>query len=215
MEKEKVVIVAERVKSVAIGFIGICFVSLGTSYFEEQLTYRVPRILLPVFNLFGNVGLAIGLIMLGGALLVYSYLKWKKYNGNKKIYFIVALLVLILAIVLALTVAVFKDSDERISTEQRQENLLNAIKNADKPTSKNAALEKHLAEFDVLYTEYQEKVQANDDAAIQDCEQKYIDWTIKVKPIMDQLSNDEKVQLATYLAKLSHEWSDTRQSLNE
>jgi hypothetical protein len=210
MEKEKVVIIAERVKAFAIGFIGICFFSLGTTYFEEQASYRVPRILLPVLDLFGNVGLAIGLIILGGAFIFYGYTKWKKFSENGKTYIIAALPVLILAIVLSLTFDLFKDRDERISNEERRENLINEIKDMNKPHFKNKEVEKHLAEFDIIHKEFQKKIQAKDESGIQDCEQKYMDWSGKLTPLMEQLSTDEKVQLAAYNAKLAFKWQETR-----
>jgi hypothetical protein len=213
MEKEKVAIIAERVRAFAIGFIGICFFALGTSYFEEQAVYRVPRILLPVFNLFGNVGLAIGLLILGCALIFYGYVKWKKFNENKKIYFIAALPVLILAIVLAFTGDIFKDRDEGMSNEQRREKQINEIKNMAKPNFKNAEIEKHFAEFDGIYKEFQEKIQAKDEQGIHKCEQKYMDWSSDF-PAMDKLSTDEKVQTASYNAKLAIKWGEALQSID-
>ena len=54
MEKGQIVNGAEKVKAFAIGFIGVCFISMGASYFEEQAAYRVPHILLPVFHILGN-----------------------------------------------------------------------------------------------------------------------------------------------------------------
>jgi hypothetical protein len=209
MEKEKVVVMAERVKAFAIGFIGICFFSLGTSYFEEQSIYRVPRILLPVFNLCGNVGLAIGLIILGGALIFYGYTKWKKFSENGKTYFIAALPVLILVIVLSHTADFFKDRNEDFSNEERRKNLINKIKDIDKPNFKNKEVEKHFAEFDSIHKEFQEKVQAKDESGIHDCEQKYMDWVSRLAPLMEQLSNDEKVQIAAYNAKLAFKWQET------
>jgi hypothetical protein len=212
MEKEKVVIIAERVKAFAIGFIGICFFSLGTSYFEEQSIYRVPRILLPVFNLCGNVGLAIGLIILGGGLIFYGYTKWKKFSENGKTYFIAALPVLVLAIVLSLTADFFKDRNEGLSNEERRENLINEIKDMGKPNFKNKEVAKYFAGFDSIHKEFQEKIQAKDESGIQDCEQKYMDWSSELAPLMEQLSTDEKVQIASYNAKLAFKWQETRES---
>jgi hypothetical protein len=214
MEREKIVVVAEGVKAFAIGFIGICFFALGTTYFEEQASYRVPRILYPVFDLFGNIGLAIGLIILGGALIFYGYAKWKKFNENKKIYIIAALPVLILALVLAFTVDLFKDRDEGMTNEQRREKQMDEIKNMAKPDFKNAEIEKHFVEFDVIFAEFQEKIQAKDAQGMHDCEQKYMDWSSDYT-MMEKLSTDEKVQVAAYNAQLAMKWNDARHSLDE
>jgi len=214
MEKGKIVIVAEGVKAFAIGFIGICFVALGATYFTEQASYHVPRILLPVFNIFGNVGLATGLIILGGALIFYGFVKWQKFHENKKIYFIAAFPVLILAIVLAFNVDIFKDGDNGMTNEQRREKQINEIKNMEKPDFKNVEIEKHFAEFDVIFKEFQEKIQAKDEQGIHKCEEKYTDWINSRTPLMEKLSTDEKVKIAPYNAKLAMKWGEARQSID-
>lgn len=59
MDQQKVVTVAHRVRALAIAFVGCGFLSYGTSYFNERLVYEVPRILVPVYDLLGKVGLAV------------------------------------------------------------------------------------------------------------------------------------------------------------
>lgn len=93
--ENKIQIIGERIKAFAIGLIGSLFFSLGFSYFSEQSHYRVPRVLLPVYEYLGNVGLAIGLIVLGGGLMFWAYKKFKD-NAGKPVVMIVALVVFLI-----------------------------------------------------------------------------------------------------------------------
>ena len=118
MEKEQIVIIAEKIKAFAIGLIGICFTSMGATYFEEQAIYRVPRILLPIFDMLGNVGLAIVMIILGLGMIVYGFLKWKKFSQRPMLYLIIATIALVLSLYLSFAVGTFKDSSERTTEKQ-------------------------------------------------------------------------------------------------
>ena len=101
MDKQKTVSIARKVESLAIGYIGVFFFSWGTSYFQEQLYYQVPRILIPVFDIFGNVGLAIGMLILGGGLIYYGFTKWKIAAEKKNLYWILAVIGLAIGVALA------------------------------------------------------------------------------------------------------------------
>lgn len=80
--KEATLISTEKIKSFAIAIIGAGIFSTGTTYFAEQSSYRVPRILFPIFEYFGNIGLAVGMIIMGVLLLYYSYRKFTKHKGK-------------------------------------------------------------------------------------------------------------------------------------
>ncbi|MDR3218692.1 MAG: hypothetical protein LBU22_06885 [Dysgonamonadaceae bacterium] len=80
METSKVASLAKRVEALAAGFIGVCFFSIGTSYFQERFIYRIPRILSPVFDLFGNVGAALGMLIIGIGFLVWAFLRGNQEN---------------------------------------------------------------------------------------------------------------------------------------
>ena len=90
MFKPKTVNIAQKVESLAFGFVGVFFFSMGTSYFQERFIYRMPTILTPVFNIFGNIGLAIALMIVGGGIIYYGYTKWKSASPKKSIYLILA-----------------------------------------------------------------------------------------------------------------------------
>jgi len=101
MDKQKIVAIAQKVEALAIGFIGVFFFSLGTSYFRERFIYQVPRILIPVFDLLGNVGLAIAMLILGGGIIYYGFTKWKSASDKKSLYWILAAIGLVIGIALA------------------------------------------------------------------------------------------------------------------
>lgn len=92
MESNSTLSFIEKAKSFAIGAIGCGIFSLGTTYFSEQSIYRVPRILIPIFEIFGNIGLAIGMMILGAVLVYYAYSIFRKNKGNKLFFFVPILL---------------------------------------------------------------------------------------------------------------------------
>jgi hypothetical protein len=91
MEKSKIVNMAEKVKAIAITFIGAGIFSQGTLYFKEQASYNIPRILYPVFELLGNKGLAVAMLILGLALLFWGYTKWKNFAGKAGVFAVMAI----------------------------------------------------------------------------------------------------------------------------
>ena len=211
MEKERIVIVAEKVKSFAIGFIGICFTSMGATYFEEQAIYRVPRILLPIFNTLGNIGLAIAMIVLGVGLVMYGFAKWRKVSQKTLIYPIIAIPALAISVYLAFSVGAFKDKSERLSGDEQRSEQIEAIKSMDKPDFKNEAVEKHLSEFDQIFDEYKKNVLAKNEQGIIDSEEKYMAWLSRASQVFQELDNNGKSELATYMAQLAFKWNDARE----
>ncbi len=84
-EKDSVLLTLEKIKSFAMTVVGAGIFSMGSTYFSEQTEYRIPRILLPIYSLFGNIGLAVGMVILGLILMYFAYVKYKK-NKGKPIY---------------------------------------------------------------------------------------------------------------------------------
>jgi len=209
MSKEQIVIVAEKAKSYGIALVGIVFFSLGTSYFQERLLYRVPRILEPVFDYLGNIGLAVGMLLLGGVFIVYGFINWKKVSQKSRPYWVIALAGLVVGIALA---NINFRSSEKIMEDinKTREAQIDEIRNSDKPDFKDQEVEKHLAEFDKLYKRFAKSLKNKDESAIADCEKEYEEWTLKLTDLMPNLNNDEKVELARYNAKLSISWHDLR-----
>ena len=209
MEKEQLVKGAEKVKAFAMGLIGVCFASMGASYFEEQAVYRVPRILLPVYDTLGNVGLAVAMIILGLALIGYGYFKWKKYSQKGIIYLVLAAPALAIGIYLATSFGAFKDKDERMSPDERRNAQIEDIRNMDKPDFKNEKIEKFLAEFDGLLQNYKAKIQAKDEEGINAAIEAHGEWLSRSAEIMSELkTGDEKYELSAYMAQLGLKWHD-------
>lgn len=144
MDKQKSVSVARKVESLAIGYIGVFFFSLGTSYFQERFLYRVPRILAPVFDMFGNIGLAIGMLVLGGVLVYYGFTKWKTAAGKKNPYLMLAAAGFLVGIVLAnIDFNPNKSVEimERIDTQREAQ--IDKVRNSGEITFKSAELNEH------------------------------------------------------------------------
>lgn len=215
MDNQKIALTAEKVKSFAIAIIGVLFFSWGTDYLSgEHLLYNVPRILAPVFRLFGVIGLAVGLIVLGAALIAYGFIRWKKSGAKLLVYSLVVIPVLIMGVVLA---NVNFNSSENYKSyienqDKKREAQIDDFRNLEKPDFKNQDLEKHIATFDDLYQLYEKALQSKDGVAISECDNAYMEWTVKTSSFFSQLDDDEKYKLSGYNAKLGVLWNDLRQN---
>ncbi|MCL1867623.1 MAG: hypothetical protein FWF72_01560 [Paludibacter sp.] len=217
MDKQKTVITARKVESLAIGFIGICLFSLGTSYFQERFIYRVPRILTPVFNLFGNVGLAIGMLILGGGLIYYGFTKWKSVAEKKNLYWILAVIGLAAGIALAnINFKPNKSADSMENIDKRREAEMDKFRNSGELKFHNAQVDEHIANYNALYKRYEQSLKSKDEAAVTACELELREWVTKTGDIVQKLSNmDDKVELGRYQAKLIVQWEDLRLKYSE
>lgn len=104
--------VIEKIKSIAVALVGTGMTVKGFTYFTPQLSYDIPRILIPVYKLLGPVGLAVSMSILGLVLLLWSYSLWKK-NSDKAISWIVIVSILILSIVTL--IITFGNNNEAVS----------------------------------------------------------------------------------------------------
>ena len=210
MNENKTVSIAKKVEAFAMAFIGIFFIGLGTSYFQERFLYRVPRILIPIFEFFGNIGLAIGLMVLGIGLIYWGFTKWQSVSEKKKLYWIIAVAGLAVGVVLANVDFGSKRTSSEIMEEMdtKREAQIEEVRNSGDLNFSNAEVDAHIAAFDSIYKRYSESIENNDEDAITACENEYMEWSVKTGNIMPKLSTDEKVDLARYLAKLSIQWSD-------
>jgi hypothetical protein len=216
MDKQKTVTVAGRVEALAYGFIGVFFISLGSSYFQERFLYRVPRLLIPVFDLFGNVGLAAGMIILGGGFIYYGFAKWKSVNGKKALYGILAALGLLIGIALAnIDLNPNKAAEIMQEMDEKREAQIDELRNAPAPSFSDPQINEHLAAFDTLFKRFQQSLQAHDEAAVTDCETALMDWMTQTATLMQSLSDDEKIELARYQGALAIRWNDERVKASE
>ena len=211
MDKQKTVSIARKVESLAMGFIGVGFFSYGTSYFQEQLVYNVPRILLPVFNIFGNVGLAIGMLILGGGLIFYGFTKWKAAEGKKNLYLIVAAVGLVVGVALAnINFSSNKTDDFMERMDKQREEQIDEIMNLKDMTFKNAELNKQVAKFQELYKRFEQSVEQKDADKISACEEDFSIWQTELSDILEKLSIEEMTEYAPYNAKYSIQWHNLR-----
>ena len=213
MDKQKIVVIAEKTKTFAIALIGIVFVSWGTDYLKgEHLLYNIPRILLPVFNFFGAVGLAVGLLILGGGLIGYAFFKWKKTAGKPLFYWLPVVFGLAVGITVANVHFKTPKSNEKFMEEQdkQRETQIDELRHSEKPNFKNQELETHFNVFDDLYKRYEQALQNEDEEAIIKCEDDYAEWVNQLAGFAPQLNNDEKYELSRYNAKLGILWNDLR-----
>ncbi|MDR1180620.1 MAG: hypothetical protein LBL13_01380 [Bacteroidales bacterium] len=211
MDKQKTVTIARKVESIALGYIGVFFFSLGTSYFQERFLYRVPRILIPVFDMLGNVGLAIGLLILGGGFIYYGFTKWKSVTEKKSLYWILAVAGLIAGVALAnINFNPNKSTDIQEKMDKKRESQMDELRNLDGLSFSNAEVDEHIAKYNTLYKRYEVSIKNQDETAIAECEKELVEWMTKTADIMQGLSNEEKVELARYQAKLSIQWNDLK-----
>ena len=110
MEENKTLIFLEKVKTLAIGLVGSGIFSQGLFYFKEQSSYNIPRILYPIYKLFGNKGLALGMLVLGIALLYFGYFRWKKLQENSNFYKISCSVFVILFVFLSFNINKSKET---------------------------------------------------------------------------------------------------------
>ncbi|GHV02806.1 hypothetical protein FACS1894159_11770 [Bacteroidia bacterium] len=211
METKKVVSVAEKVKSFAIALVGIVFFSWGTDYLAgEHLLYNVPRILLPVFDLFGHVGLAVGLMALGAGLIVYAFVNWKKAGGRASVYCVPVISALAAGIVLA-NVNFKGSGDLEKGQDDRRETQTEELRSLERPQFKDQDLERHFASFERLYERYERALQAADTASIVECEEEFQVWCGRIAGFMPRLDNDQKYELSKYYSRSAILWNDLQQ----
>lgn len=212
-ENNKVVSTAEKVKAFASAFIGVCFFSIGNTYFQERLVYRLPRIFIPVLELFGNVALAIAMLILGLTFIYYGFTRWKKVSTKTTIYWVIS----IAALVIGASLAIWTDSDGkkdpieiRNEIEQDQQDMIDKVKASGDLNFRNANVEKHIADFNAIYKKYQHAVETKNEEETKNCWDEYMAWSERTANLMGELNTDQKTELARYLAKLGIMWSDVK-----
>ncbi|OOG17865.1 hypothetical protein BWD42_11205 [Sphingobacterium sp. CZ-UAM] len=179
--------IAEKVKSFAMGFIGAFFLALGVSYFSEQSSYRVPRILLPVYEFLGNIGLAIGLLILGGILLYYAYIKFKKYGGRP----VIMLIVLPLFTLLAFGInTLFNNNQSGKSAQNRQ--ATEQVGNANRPELNNEKAEKYLDKLENLFAEMTKAKERADENRFKLLETQFLDLGTELAIIIPELAKTDQ-----------------------
>jgi hypothetical protein len=214
MEDNKTLNIANKIKALAIGFCGAGFFAQGVFSFKEMPSYRMPRLLIIVYETLGHTGLAIGLILLGGALFFYGYSIWKKTGGKL---FLFRLLIVLFMFIFAFIVffatksASLPPTQEEIkSAEAERLKSVDNMMQMDQPNFNSLEIDQFFAEFDGLYAKYEENIKNKDQAAIKQSQADEVVWVTKASALMTPLSNEQKQQFALYLGKLGTKWQQLK-----
>jgi hypothetical protein len=215
MDKEKLQRKLEKFKAAAMGFIGAGIFTQGALYFQPQASYHVPRILYPIFEIAGNVGLAIGMLMLGLFLLYLGLNKWKNHGGASNHYLIIGAV----GIVLFSGILWFSNQPKELKSsaeinarfDTEKDEQIDEIKDMQKPQFNNAEIEKYYTDFEVLQKQHVANMKANDTLALEKNEEDFFTWMDLGPSFYPLLATaEEKQQFARYFTKLSVEWQDTK-----
>jgi len=212
MENNKTANIGKKIKAVAITFIGAGIFSQGTFYFQEQYSYRIPRILYPIYELFGNTGLAISMLILGLALVFWAYTKWKNSGSKAGIFGLVA----VSAFAIFFSILFFtgkKATTEELmkSSEENRSKGIEKMNAMEEPDFNNAEVKQHFVGFETLLQERKKAFSEKNQQAIKASDEAYISWTEKSAPLIQKLQTPkEKQDFALYLGKLTLEWQEVK-----
>lgn len=208
MENDNTANIGEKIKAVAITFIGAGIFTQGTFYFQEQYSYRIPRILYPIYELFGNTGLAISMLILGLALVYWAYSKWRNTGSKAGIFAIVAIAAF--AIFFSILFFTGKKATPEETTKAAEETRAKGIETinaAEQPDFGNPEVDAHFAAFEKLLQEYKAAKENKNAAEITAKETAFMDWNENSADLLQTLKTPaQKQQFALYLAKLSMKW---------
>lgn len=204
MKNEKIATIANKVTAGAMTFIGSAFIVNGFKYFLPQLEYHVPRILLPIFHLLGHIGLAIGLLILGAALIGYGFYKWRKLEGKTSTFIII--LVASFATFVLLDSLSNKGSNKTTEEyfeekDKERASAIEDVKQTDRPKFSNSEVNKYFDDF--------EKLIANKNT-IDNGSAEFESLLMRSAEVVAKLSNDDKYLFSQYNAKLMIEWSELK-----
>lgn len=190
-QENKTLSIAEKVKALAMGLIGSFFFTWGLTYFQQQAEYRVPRILMPVFELFGNVGLAVGLLILGSGLMFFVYKKFTEYGG-KPVVMLVLLPVLVIAsfIISKLTQNTdTRNTEEKIESIREKVNVQN--NKMDRPQMDNQKANDFLDKREKLLAEMTKAKNNKDEATFKKLESEFWGLNKDFAKISMEISKDK------------------------
>lgn len=213
MENNKAANIGEKIKAVAITFIGAGIFSQGTFYFKEQASYNIPRILYPIFEFLGNVGLAVSMLILGLALVFWAYTKWKNTNGTTGIFGVVTLASFAIFFSILFFTGTKKTTTEELikKSEENREKGIEKINSAEKPDFGNAEIEQHFSDFETILQQYKTAKKDKIEPAIVKAESDFMKWGEKSAVLIQTLKTPkEKQEFALYLAKLSMKWQEVK-----
>lgn len=210
---QNVLSAAEKVRAFAMGLIGSGFLAYGTTYFSEQSSYRVPRILIPVYNALGNVGLAVGMIVLGAILIFWALSKFRK-NGGKPAVFIIFLAVCIAVLAALLWSGNTKSSPQATKEyfEEKEQKEKKKLAEKERPTLSTTEATTYLDKLEAINANMKSAFDKKDKAAFSSYEKAHADLLrLEFGKAMHSLTGREKKDFIKYTAKIENEISDTRE----
>ncbi|MBL1409391.1 hypothetical protein [Sphingobacterium faecale] len=204
--------VAKKVQSLAMGLIGAMFIALGFSYFTEQASYRIPRILLPVYELMGNIGLAIGLLILGLSLLYTAYSKFKNSGGNPSFMWII--LPIFVASAFVITHIFEKKNTEphtRVGGTIQNKSESDLHTNIIRPKLEHTEANAYLDRVETIVQEMTTAREEKNDKNFGELEIEYFELTKQLADIIPPLSKTDKyADFAKYNAQLANKINKMR-----
>ncbi len=213
METNKTLNNLEKIKAIAIGFIGAGIATQGSMYFQEQSNYNIPRILYPVFEFLGNKGLAVAMILLGFGLLYYGYSKWKSQDGKPNTFRIIGWASIVLfAGILFLSNKPKSTEDLLKASDEKHQNELAKLRAMEKPVFDNPDFDKHFADFDVLYSKHQKSIADKNKEETQKLDDEFYNiWLTKSGKLQSEIKSMDKMQeFALFNSKLMMKWQETK-----
>lgn len=176
----------EKIKSFAIAVVGAGIFSMGSTYFSPQSSYRIPRILIPIYEIFGNVGLAICMLILGGLLIFYAYKTFTK-NGGKAMVLIAFSVVAIVAFYAIIYQTNKLNTPEQLQEmfRKNEERKQEKIANAERPELDNAPANAYLDKLEALEKKFEKAVNDKNKTQFDACEDEYV-------AILTELGNSTK-----------------------
>ena len=216
MDQAKVATTAQKIRAVALGFIGAMFFSMGISYFSPQLIYRMPRILVPIYELTGGTGLAVSLVILGLGLIWWGLSAWKKAGGKTFAYCILAAIALAVGIVLFnVDLGSQKNSEEAMEeyveqAQQAQQEQIDEIRNTERPEFTNDKANAYFDEFEALLARFKTSTEEGNGDDVEACEKEFEELAMTSPDALQELSNEKKYEFSLYNARLMMEWDELR-----
>ncbi|TCD10508.1 hypothetical protein EZ449_09175 [Pedobacter frigidisoli] len=165
----------EKIKSFAIALVGAGIFSIGSTYSSAQSSYRIPRILMPVYEIFGNIGLAIAMLILGTGLMYFAYNKFTK-NSGRAIYILSFLLIALLsfyAIVFLTNRKPTTVEEVNASIEKHQKKTADEVAQAKRPNLDSELANNYLSKLETLEAKFAKAVDEQDKSMFIACEKEY------------------------------------------
>ncbi len=161
---------------------------------------------MPVYEYFGNVGLAIGLLILGGILMFWAFSKFKKFQGKP----LIMLISLGFFITLAFVLQKISEKPNSV-TEQTTSSIESKISSAKRPKIQNSKGNIYLDKLEQLLNEFKTSKQSGDTTTLKKVEEEYNQFKIDNTTIYVDMANDSQYQeFALYNANLIKQIDEIR-----